>query len=366
MKIGFLTERMTMGYGVAVVTDRLAEGLSKLGHDVTVYTVFNDDTYQGGEYGLVTLDIRTSIVASLYESRAEKVVGQEFANGQDVWIVESFPFFKAASRFQRPWIAFDHGVVPAEYFPLLKRSHLNYIRRTQYRDYLQKASGIVCVSKFLLDSLPPILRKKAVVIYPGINHYPNRSMAVDLRKELGIAGVVILYVGRPADTAPYKGVRMLLDAYSILRMEMKDLRLVIAGPCSYEEQKRLGDEGVTVVNGPLPQFMSSVFRCGDLYATATQWEGFDLPLLEASYFGLPVVALSIGAHPEIVRNGETGFLVKDRAEFIDRMKQLVQDSDLRKQMGLKGSKYAAEFTWNRAAEAFDRLVRETGDSAGQT
>ena len=363
MRVGFLTERMTLGYGVAVVTDRLAEGLADLGNEVTVYTVFNDDTFRGGKYGLVVLPVKSSVIASRYDSRAERVVDSAFEKGEDMWIVESFPFFKAASRFSRPWIAIDHGIVPSKYFPFLKRHHFDYIRKTQYGEYFQKASAIVCVSKFLFEDLTPILQNKGMVIHPGIDHY-QRSVAVDLRRELDINGVAMLFVGRPATAAPYKGVQTLVDIYTTLKQEIGKLSLLIAGPCSMEEQRRLEAEGVMVMNGLLPEYMPSVFRCADVFATATQWEGFDLPLLEASYFGIPVVAYKIGAHPEIVKDGETGFLVSDQAEFADKLKRLVQDTGLRKQMGRKGSDYAANFRWSRAVDAFDKLVKEVGRDFG--
>lgn len=357
MRIGFLTERMLLGYGVDLVTDRLARGLSELGHEVTVYCSFHDDTF-AGRYDLLTLNVPSSILASRYESRAEKAI-RPHEKQQDIWIVESFPFFKAAGQFEKPWIAVDYGVVPSESFPLLKRREFNYIRRTQYGEYFHRASKIACVSHFLRRMLPPELSEKATVIHLGIDHY-DRDSLVDLRTEVGLGPdeVTILYQGRSSDTSPYKGVDILLDIYSRLRREVTNVRLLISTICSPEEQARLERANAIVLNGVLPPFIPSVYQCADIFATATQWEGFDLPLLEASYFGLPVVAFDVGAHREIVKEGQTGYLANNLLEFSDRLKELIGSSESRKRMGDAGAAFAAQFKWRNAVQEFATVLHE--------
>ena len=283
---------MILGYGVDLATDRLAQGLSELGFDVTVYCSLADGSFSGGKYDLRTVPMPGSVFGSEYESRVEEVI-RPLEDEVDLWIVETYPFFKAAHGFKRPWIAVDYGVVPSKSFPLAARRRFDYIRRTQYGEYFQSASKIVCISEFLLQNLPPAIRQNAVLVYPGIDHYSKHSL-IDLRVDLGLDGVVILYQGRSSDTTPYKGVDILLDEYSKLPPEL-NANLVISTSCSLEEQTRLEGAGAKVLNGVLMPFMPSVYQCADLFATATQWEGFDLPLLEASYFRLPVVAFSVGA-----------------------------------------------------------------------
>jgi glycosyltransferase involved in cell wall biosynthesis len=281
---------MILGYGVDLATDRLAQGLSELGFDVTVYCSFADGSFSGGKYDIRAVPVPASVLITGYESRAEELI-RPLEKEVDVWIVETYPFFKAAHRFKRPWIAIDYGVVPSKSFPLAARRRFDHIRRTQYGEYFQTASKIVCISEFLLQNLRPAIRRNALVVYPGIDHYSRRSL-IDLRLDLGLDGVVILYQGRSSDTTPYKGVDILLDTYSKLRPEL-NATLVISTTCSLEEQTRLQLAGAKVLNGVLMPFMPSVYQCADLFATATQWEGFDLPLLEASYFRLPVVAFSV-------------------------------------------------------------------------
>jgi glycosyltransferase involved in cell wall biosynthesis len=347
---------MIIGYGVDLVTNKFAEGLSELGHDVTVYCNFADGTYSYRNYEMNILGVPSSSKPFEYELSAEKAI-KKYVLDEDIWIVETFPFFKAASNFKHPWIAHDHGVVPSESFPRKKRQYFDFIRKTQYEKYFQNSSKIICVSNFLRGCLPTSLRKKADVVYLGIDHY-GKDVLVDSRRELDLRGIVIMYVGRTSDNEPYKGVEDLLETYSRLKDQVRDVELLIATSCSIKEQSRLEKKGVRVLNGILSPFMPSVFKSANIYATATKWEGFDLPLLEASYYGLPIVAFSIGAHPEVVRTGKTGYLVKDKSEFKRRIIQLIKDDELRYQMGTEGKKFASEFKWENATKSLDKIIKE--------
>jgi glycosyltransferase involved in cell wall biosynthesis len=344
---------MLMGYGVDLVTDQLAEGLSHRGHSVTVYCSFQDGTYRHRSYTIKLVPARGSRSAKAYESAALHAI-RPHIDEPDVWIIESFPFFSAGMIITQPWVAFDHGVVPSEYFDWRRRRHFDYIRRTQYKEYFTKASKIVCVSEFLRSCLPPSLRRTCVVIPPGINHYANTGIT-DVRAILNIEGTVALYVGRSSDTTPYKGVDELISIWK--GVSKRNVRLLISTSCSLDEEQRLKSLGVEVVNGAYPEFMPAIFGAADLFVTATRWEGFDLPLLEASYFGLPAVAFRIGAHPEVVLDQKTGFLAGGARDFEGYFERLCSDPMLRKQMGDAGREFAAGFTWEKSVRNWSDILR---------
>jgi glycosyltransferase involved in cell wall biosynthesis len=92
-----------------------------------------------------------------------------------------------------------------------------------------------------------------------------------------------------------------------------------------------------------------------LYLLISHWEGFPRSILEALRGGLPVVATDVGGVREAVIDGDTGFVVPENDDVLlaDRLKQLIQDADLRATMGRAAREhYEAHFI-------FDRLVRET-------
>jgi glycosyltransferase involved in cell wall biosynthesis len=100
-----------------------------------------------------------------------------------------------------------------------------------------------------------------------------------------------------------------------------------------------------------------VFRSADIFVLPTRKDAFPLVILEAMSFSLPVVSTFEGAIPEIVIDGETGFLVKpgDTKMLSDRLALLIQRKDLREHLGLAGRK---RFVENFTSEIFEKnLVR---------
>jgi glycosyltransferase involved in cell wall biosynthesis len=67
-------------------------------------------------------------------------------------------------------------------------------------------------------------------------------------------------------------------------------------------------------------------------------EGLPLSIVEAMAAGLPVVAASVGGVPELVVDGETGFLIPpaDEVALASALERLVSDADLRRRMGAAG------------------------------
>jgi glycosyltransferase involved in cell wall biosynthesis len=78
-----------------------------------------------------------------------------------------------------------------------------------------------------------------------------------------------------------------------------------------------------------------------------------LSLLEAMASGTPVIASTVGGVPEIVVDGETGFLVPpgDVLALRERIAQLMHDDGLAKRMGDNARDHVlAQFTWEKVAE----------------
>ena len=83
--------------------------------------------------------------------------------------------------------------------------------------------------------------------------------------------------------------------------------------------------------------------------------------------GLPVVAQRMGSNPEVIDDGVTGFLVQTQEEWYDRLRLLVEDSELRRRMGAAAraaavERFSVEAQMPRVASVFDQAVR-AGPSA---
>jgi glycosyltransferase involved in cell wall biosynthesis len=80
-------------------------------------------------------------------------------------------------------------------------------------------------------------------------------------------------------------------------------------------------------------------RC-DVFALPTRADCFSIACLEANSTGLPAVITNVGGIGEIVRDGETGYLVPpgDEIAFFERLDRLVADASLRERMGIAARK----------------------------
>jgi len=90
-------------------------------------------------------------------------------------------------------------------------------------------------------------------------------------------------------------------------------------------------------------------------------------VLEYSASGLPLVASPIGTNAEYVLDGTTGYLAQQEHEWFDRLTRLVEDGDLRAQMGRAGRKRAMEFDVGAVGVRFASLLArclQDGSSGG--
>jgi glycosyltransferase involved in cell wall biosynthesis len=208
---------------------------------------------------------------------------------------------------------------PEEFDPLWRRIAL----RT-HRAGVEKAAAVVAVSETSKRDAIAWLRAPAerVVVAP---HGPGQELGMRERSPEHF-----LYVG---DDEPRKNVAGLKDAHAKYRAAGGAIPLVLAGA-----------SGEPV----------SAAELADLYARAvalvhpSRDEGFGLTVLEAMSVGTPVIAVRNAAMEELA--GEAALIVDDFA-LAEAMQRLERDEPLRRMMGVAGRKRAAEFSWQRSAQA---------------
>lgn len=201
------------------------------------------------------------------------------------------------------------------------------------------------------------------VIPPGVDCDLFRPTdAGECRSELGIGATerVVLYVGR---LERLKGVDILLHSLALLQRR-EDLQLFVVGGAENsperERLRRLAEElavqdHVRFVPSVTRERLVSYYNAADVCVLPSYYESFGLAALEASACGKPVVASRVGGLPEVVRDGETGYLVQWRCPgpFVDRLQTLLSNEPLRRQMGRAARLRAEELAWHQIV---DRLV----------
>jgi glycosyltransferase involved in cell wall biosynthesis len=221
--------------------------------------------------------------------------------------------------------------------------------------------------RFVGDGIVPkdILR----VVPNGVDMARFRSASSgagqSVRLSLGLTegGFVWLAVGRFEVAKDYPNM---LRAFAKVREQEPRAVLLLVGRGSLQKEtealaRELGlGTGVRFlgVRSDVPEVMSAA----DGYVMSSAWEGMPMVLLEAAAAGLPIVATRVGGNYEVVRQGETGFLVppSDHEALGLAMLRLSQLSEPeRRAMGERGREHVrAHYDLGRVAERWEDLYRE--------
>jgi glycosyltransferase involved in cell wall biosynthesis len=228
--------------------------------------------------------------------------------------------------------------------------------------------------RFLRERIVP--RELLTVIPNGVDTDLFRNVPADardaLRHSLGVdREFVWLAVGRFEIAKDYP---TMLRAFAALREREPQSVLLLVGRGSLQkETEALANElqlGSAVrflgVRQDVPQVMSAA----DAYVMSSAWEGMPMVLLEAAAAGLPIVATRAGGNHEVVRDGESGYLVppRDFRALSDAMQRLMDHSETeRRRMGAAGRNHVrAHYGLHRVAEQWERLYHEVLARKGVT
>jgi len=177
-----------------------------------------------------------------------------------------------------------------------------------------------------------------------------------VRHIYGIEGDYILCV---SSIQPRKNLPRLVRAYASLRNKRgpgKLPKLVLVGKCAwlYDETLRSIEEGKmkdsVILTGYVPQSDLPALYSGSVcFVYPSYFEGFGLPPLEAMKCGTPVIAGNRTSLPEVV--GDAGILVDpfDVSAIAAAIERIVDDSDFRHQLSVRGLARSRIFDWRETA-----------------
>ena len=366
IKIAFITERMILGHGVDLVIDRIASGLCDLGYECDVFCNNYDETFKKQKpYNLIKLPKITGSNVINLEKNIKKLKLLFNNRNEDVFILNTFPFYCLAQVLNKPVISINYGIVSTQGMPLKRKLFYKYMDFTQNFFYFPKSSSIVSISNFLNNKLPNYLRKKSRCIYPGTDHYAeikiDQNQINEFRGKNGVKkdDILLLYTGRlnPVNQ-PYKGITELIEIFHIVNRQNNKIKLMVTGFGSLNDEIALKNEGIiTIANAPW-EMMPIIYSACDIYTTCTKWEGFDLPIVEAQTFGKPSICYNIGAHPEIMQDNKTGYLVNSKEEFIQKLLILAKDLSLREEMRLNCIQNSKKFTWEKSIGEYNDEIKK--------
>jgi glycosyltransferase involved in cell wall biosynthesis len=214
------------------------------------------------------------------------------------------------------WVIHQISGIP---YSITVHAHDIFVDKSMLERKTRDARKIVAISQYnrtyLINQLGPWIEGKIEVIHCGV--VPH-IYAVDSRNKIGSDQYNILSIG---SLRPYKGFQYLLDACDILKQKGFSFccRIVGAGELHSSLQEQIDRQGLrdsVQLLGPKTQAeVADLLRTADCYVqpsviTSTgKMEGIPVSLMEALASELPAIATNISGVPELVRPGQTGYLV---------------------------------------------------------
>jgi len=367
-RIGILTERMKLGYGVDLVVHETASRLTGRGYKVMVFTGSVDPIYASVDYETVRLGEGERLADVFSQEFFERAILSLRDSRIDVWIVESLPFYYWRDSLPGPVIFVEHGTPFPELFPRDVSLSVRLARLTK-RERVFSAIGpydrIVAISRFVASEIPSSAVDRTEIIYNGCDHYPIVCGAAieSIRKDVGLSDtdVLLAYVGRidfDKQKQPYKSVDKLVEVFKRIRADLPHVRLLLAGRADAAIEKQLADMGVIPLLNVPEEEVALALAAADLFVSMSLWEGFDLPLCEAQFQGTPCVAMRCGAHPELIDGTGAGVLAGDEAEFERLIRKLANDRDSLTKMSQRAKENSRRFGWEANVDKMQALIEE--------
>jgi glycosyltransferase involved in cell wall biosynthesis len=211
-------------------------------------------------------------------------------------------------------------------------------------------------------------RVTAFPIGLDVDYFRPAAPDRDLRLEFGLSKGHLL-VGLISYLRSYKGHEYFIEAARIIAAQREDVTFVIVGegPDEASIRSRIEQLGLSARIRMLGfrQDLLNVFRSFDVFAIPSV-EGDTIPqvLMQALAIGLPVVSTTVGSIPDVVIEGDTGFVVPPRnaRALAERIARLLDDAALRTRMGEQGRSlvercYSLERMLDRMEGVYDRLIQ---------
>ncbi len=252
-----------------------------------------------------------------------------------------------------------------------ERSKFYPLASRPLRHWFNRLHGRIAVSPMAQGFIQKHFDGEFALIPNGINLEGFGSNVEPIAKYKD-GKINILFVGRMEKR---KGLKYLLMAYSRLKWQFPDIRLIIVGPGTPDKDsyRVLGEhslQDVEFVGGVSQDDLARYYKTADIFCSpATGKESFGIVLLEAMASGTPIVASRLDGYATVMEDGMHGLMVppKDDQALAAALRHMIQDPQMRAAMGAFGERRAYEFRWEHVAKQvmdyYETVQREVAESA---
>jgi glycosyltransferase involved in cell wall biosynthesis len=326
---GFLYDRM------------LIQHLSRRGDQIQVISL------PWRPYGPSLLDnLSPTLFRQLKKARLDVLLQDELAHPVCFWLNRRL---KALVPY--PLVSLVHHLRNRE----ARAPWQNLLYRWVERQYLASVDGFVWVSQTSREDVQRLVGagRPGVVAYPGRDRLPGGLTREEIVARARAPLTRIIFLG---NLIPRKGLHTLLTALAGLNRD--DWHLTVAGSLTMDapyveairrQIRQAGlHEKVALLGTLSDRELIARLAESHLLAVPSSYEGFGMVYLEGMQFGLPAIASQAGAAREIIRPGDSGFLVppEDPGALARCLGRLLTDRELLIRLSLAARQQAAAHpTW---------------------
>ena len=204
------------------------------------------------------------------------------------------------------------------------------------------------------DNLTEWHGKNVIVISNPLSFYPEQSSNLESK--------TVIAVGKQSFQ---KGFDRLLQSWVVVQEKHPDWHLEIYG--KYDVSQKLDSiaSKLNVTNSvhffEPEKNIQEKYLASSIYVLSSRFEGFGMVLIEAMNCGLPVISFDCPNGPkDIIADAEDGFLIGngDISAFVDKLKLLIFDEDLRVKMGKKARENVQRFSAQNIVHKWDVLFKK--------
>jgi len=229
-----------------------------------------------------------------------------------------------------------------------------------YTDYITAISSATREALVNFENFP---KHKIRVVYNGIDDTEYvRSVSTNSKRQfLGIPEKAQV-IGTVARLDHIKNHKMMINALKIVHHTYPDTFLIIVGDGPERETLELLASELKlssrVIFTGFREDTHLFYKTMDIFLLTSLSEGTAMTLLEAMATGLPCVATDVGGNPEIVMDGETGFIIpsNDEITLAEKICTLFRNEDLMKKMGKAGRRrFEENFTVDKMVSSYQAI-----------
>lgn len=257
-----------------------------------------------------------------------------------------------------------HGLMGIEY---KFNSGLNYlggvISFILEKYAFKKVKDIIVCSKPMYAEVEKLTKANIYLIPNGVElNEINR-----IKRLNNIKHPSILYMGLLENI---KGVDVLIKATAMIKMEIPNITVYIAGEGSEEDHliqlsKDLDlDENVKFLGYLGEENKYSYLKSVDICVLPSRYESFGIIILEAMVCNTPIIASDVGNIPFLIQDPKSGLTVKteDVDDFAKKTLQLLEDDNLKEEIVINAKLKVREYSWQKIALETAKTYRKIGET----